>query len=112
MSKLIRLSRRHRTEATLPPADASGDWDLVPVAIILWLGSVARVAFGALGGEAFRAEATLALYVVVLIPCWLLWLLVSSNDRGTPRGPAAARDVPNQARVIEFPARRPPRETA
>jgi hypothetical protein len=84
----------------------------VPGAVILWLGSVARVAFGASSGEAFRTEATLAFYAVVLIPCWLLWSFVRSSGRMVPHDPASARDAPREANVIEFPARGPKRETA
>ena len=112
MSKLIRLPGRRRTFGPLPPANDRGDWDLVPGAVILWLGSVARVAFGASSGEAFRAEGTLAFYVVVLLPCWLLWSFVRSSGRMVPHDPAATHDAPREANVIEFPARRPTRETA
>jgi hypothetical protein len=55
--------------ATIP----SSDLDLLLVALVLWMGSVARLVAGAGAGEAFHGEATLALLCVVLIPCWAIW---------------------------------------
>jgi hypothetical protein len=71
MGRLIQLSRRRPTLEE-PPSSVHGDSDLVPIAIILWVGSVLRVVAGAVEGEVMGTEASLALLCVVLIPCWLL----------------------------------------
>jgi hypothetical protein len=73
MGRLIRLSRHRDTFEQSPSNEAVGDSDLVPVAIIFWIGSLVRVIAGAVSGEVFRTEATLALLCVICIPCWLLW---------------------------------------
>jgi hypothetical protein len=73
---VAKLSRLRSDRAALGgplAATPKGDFDLLPVAIILWVGSVARVAAGALEDEVFQGEATLALLSVLLIPCWALW---------------------------------------
>src|SRR6186997_892461 len=100
MGRLIRLSR-HRLELDEPPSSAHGDSDLVPLAIILWIGSVLRVVAGAVEGEVMRSEATLALLCVVLIPCWLVWSWVDAasaaelggekRDNNTHLAPGRAR---------------------
>ena len=73
MAKLFRLrSDRAALEEPLA-ATPNGDLDLLPVAVILWVGSVARVAAGVLEDEIFEGEAALALLSVLLIPCWALW---------------------------------------
>lgn len=111
MKKVIRLStKRNRNELSVSPV--AGDWDLVPVAVLLWLGSFWRVVSGSLYGEAFHVEATLAFYCVVLIPCWLIWTVLRPSERRLPNGPGAdARDVRKDARVIELLSRRAARKT-
>ena len=110
MTKLIRLPTKRRT-SELPGLAVAGDWDLLPIAVVLWFGSLWRVVSGSLYGEAFHAEATLAFYCVVLIPCWFFWSLIRANARTAPNDPADARDPRRDARVIEFSARRPSRKT-
>jgi membrane protein implicated in regulation of membrane protease activity len=73
VARLLHLSRRRTTVEEPSSHAAVGDLDLLPAAIILWIGSVARVAAGGFEDDAFSAEATLALICVVLVPCWLLW---------------------------------------
>ena len=65
----LRRPAPEEAPATVP----NGDLDLLPGAIILWVGSVVRVITGTPAGEAFRGEAALALFCVVVIPCWALW---------------------------------------
>ena len=79
MGRLIRLFPRRR-ELGEPPSSVHGDSDLVPIAIILWIGSVLRVVAGAVEGEVMRSEATLAILCVVLIPCWLAWSWLAAVD--------------------------------
>jgi hypothetical protein len=69
--------------------EARGDRDLLPVAIILWLASVARVGYGLWEREVFDAEATLALLCVVLIP----WLFRPTLPRRHPLPRLPAQDV-------------------
>jgi hypothetical protein len=78
MGTLIQLSRRRPTPEE-PPSSVRGDSDLVPIAIVLWVGSVLRVVAGAVEGEVMGTEATAALLCVVLIPCWLLWSWVQAE---------------------------------
>lgn len=67
------LLRRGRTPSNPPSQNRVKDWDLLPVAMLLWVGSAARVALGLSSGEVFGVEATLALACVFLVP----WLLIS-----------------------------------
>jgi hypothetical protein len=71
--------------SAVPPA-VRGDSDLWPAWIVLWLGSVARVAFGLVERETFGAEATLALFSAAVVP----WIVLApwirrwwSDDRAT-----------------------------
>lgn len=93
MGKLILLSRQSATVEHSSSNERGGDSDLVPVAIILWVGSLLRVVAGAVGGEVIRTEATLALLCVIGIPCWLLWSWVQAEkpafDPDTPAGAEA-----------------------
>jgi hypothetical protein len=65
---------------------AVDDSDLLPAWIILWVGSVLRVAFGLAEHETFGAEATLALLSAAVVP----WIVLApwirrwwSDDRAT-----------------------------
>jgi hypothetical protein len=69
MKRVLGLPERRAPEWSAAPALSDG-FDLVPAALILWLGSLARVIAGTVNGDAFQGEATLALLCVVLIPCW------------------------------------------
>lgn len=59
--------RTHRDEP-LPPADTSGDTDLLPGALLLWLASVACCAHRLVRREPFSGEADLAMICVILLP--------------------------------------------
>ncbi len=79
MGRLIRLSRNGPSIEQSSSDERGGDSDLVPVAIILWVGSLMRVVAGAVGEEVFRTEGTLALLCVICIPCWMLWSWVQAE---------------------------------
>jgi hypothetical protein len=84
MGKLIRLPIRRPGPERAPSAELVndeiiGDRDLVPVAVILWVASVARGALAFQGSEEFNSEATLALGSVFLVP-WLC-LISYRNER-------------------------------
>jgi hypothetical protein len=51
---------------------AEGDRDLLPVGVVLWVASLARVTYALANREVFGIEATLALVCVVLV-AWLFW---------------------------------------
>jgi hypothetical protein len=76
------------------------------MAVILWVGSVGRVVAGAVEHEAFRAEATLAMLCVVLVPWWALQLLfeTASRRRGRRKRQEIEPTVPN--RVVRLADRR------
>lgn len=93
----LRLVRSASSDAATPPvaeravAAGEGDYDLLPVWIILWVGSVARVVAGLVENETFSTEATLALLCVAVIPWMVLgpwireqWLAGSSGDSNNP----------------------------
>jgi len=105
MGRLIRLSRNRTTFERQRPANPPNDWDLLPVAVILWIASVARVASGP-GPEAFQTEATLALVCVIAIPCWLFWSWASPGVR-TPEADRTthADGRPRHSRVIWLASR-------
>ncbi|HEY4105030.1 MAG TPA: hypothetical protein VGM44_14125 [Polyangiaceae bacterium] len=73
MASVIQLSR-HRSVARrdLPLDIPVGDSDLRPVAIVLWIGSLIRVALTLIHKSEFGAEATLALSCALLLPAWVL----------------------------------------
>lgn len=62
----------YRSKPTQPTPTISrsprGDRDLLPIWALLWLAAASRVAVAMVHHEIFRAEATLALIVVALIP--------------------------------------------
>jgi hypothetical protein len=69
MGTVIRLARyRSVAQRDLPLQIPAGDSDLRAVAILLWLGSVARVTLSLMHHEAFGVEATLALICATLLP--------------------------------------------
>ena len=90
MSKLLLiLPRRPEPKPErLPETPSNGDLDLLPGAVILWLGSVARVIAGAPGREAFEGEATAALVCALLIPCWALWSWIRFRHGEKAKRPA------------------------
>jgi hypothetical protein len=106
------LFQRRTTDGGLPPLEIEGDRDLIPVAAILWVGSVARVIAGLAENETFHVEATLALFCVIAVPCWIVWSLVdgAAQKRATrvrkpseTTGPASVirlahrRDIPTKS---------------
>jgi len=64
---------------------APKDGDLVPVAILLWIASVVRVALGVVEGETFRTEGTLALACAIVIPLWLISRTQRAEPAAEPR---------------------------
>jgi hypothetical protein len=90
VAKLIRLPRKHAPfDAGLPIRP--GDGDLVPVAIILFLASVGRLAAAIVKHEVFRAEATFALLCVIALPRWLVSSLRCSREHRTASTPPLTR---------------------
>jgi hypothetical protein len=75
--------------------------DLLPIAVVLWLGSVARAALSVLHGEVFDAEATLALTCVFVIPA----LALRERQRET-RQHELTHAPDGRGRLIELEARR------
>ena len=78
MGKVIRLpkarGRAERASSGVALEDeVVGDRDLLPLAVVLWVGSLARVAYAFRVGEELNTEATLALACVVLVP-WLCFI--------------------------------------
>jgi hypothetical protein len=71
------------------------DGDLLPMLAILWIASIARVALSILRKETFGVEATLAFFVVLLVPFALrdafLWSLQRLRRRSHPRGHAPSQ---------------------
>ena len=83
MASVVRISQyRAVVRRDLPLSIAAGDSDLVPVAVVLWLATVARVFLAVLHHEVFGAEATFALFCAVLLP-W--FVLKARNRRATSR---------------------------
>ena len=63
----------YRTPAERPEPAGDGppaldDCELVPALGLLWLASLARVAFGIASGEVFGGELTVAVLAVLLLP--------------------------------------------
>lgn len=50
------------------PAAPSPDVELLPVFVVLWLGSLLRVGFGLETGEVFGSELTLAAMLALALP--------------------------------------------
>jgi hypothetical protein len=73
MASVIQLAR-HRSVACrdLPLDIPAGDSDLRPIAVVLWVGSVIRVALAVFHNEAFGAESTLALLCMLVLPLLVL----------------------------------------
>ncbi len=62
MASVARLSQyRSIGHRDLPLSISVGDSDLVPVAVVLWLATLARVILAVLHHEAFGADSTFAL---------------------------------------------------
>lgn len=73
MANVIQLARRRPIE----PRDLRlnipvGDSDLRSVAILLWIASAVRVGLALVHGQAFGAEATLALLCAILLPTFIV----------------------------------------
>lgn len=110
MRPLAKLGK-DRPRAQSPSSAAAGlDADLLPLAILLWVGSAVRVGYALLHHEVFRTEATLALACMALIP----WLLVVTRRRYRPSSSAfepadwATRShsgaVPGRVILLRIPA--------
>ena len=83
MASVIQLARyRSVARRDLPLDIPVGDADLRAVALLLWVGSVCRVTLALLHQQAFEAEATLALFCVVLLP---FLIVPSRRSRDTVR---------------------------
>lgn len=86
MSSVVRLSHyrgvvRSIARRDLPLSIGAGDADLVPIAVVLWVATVARVILAVLHHETFGAEATFALFCTVLLP-WFVYRARSPRDTG------------------------------
>jgi hypothetical protein len=69
MASVTHIARyRSVVRKDLPLEIAAGDSDLRPIAWVLWLGSVVRVALALWHRETFDIEATLALFCVIGLP--------------------------------------------
>jgi len=83
MSPVIQLTRYRAIGRRDIPLDfPKGDSDLLPVALLLWLCSAARVALTFAHRETFDFEATTALLFLVALP---LFFLRSRHSRDTAR---------------------------
>jgi hypothetical protein len=61
----------YRTDEAIDRSDEEAECpsgDLLPVIVVVWLGSVVRVAGALLRAERFGSEATLAFLAIVLLP--------------------------------------------
>ena len=73
MASVIQLARyRNVAQRDLPLEIPAGDSDLRPVAVLLWIASVVRVALSLYHRQEFGVEATLALLCVLLLPGMIL----------------------------------------
>jgi hypothetical protein len=73
MASVIQLARyRSIARHDLPLEIPSGDSDLRPIAVLLWIGSVVRVVLAFWHRETFDIEATLALFCALGIPLLFL----------------------------------------
>jgi hypothetical protein len=73
MASVIQLARyRSVARRDIPLNIPAGDSDLRPIAVVLWVGSVIRVALAVFHNEAFGAESTLALGCLLLLPLLVL----------------------------------------
>jgi hypothetical protein len=69
MSSVVRLSRyRSVAHRDIPLELPAGDSDLRFIAAAVWFASLIRVSFALAHREVFGAEATLALFALVLLP--------------------------------------------
>lgn len=83
MASVIQLARyRSVAHKDLPLQIDGGDSDLRPIALFLWVCSVARVIAAVLHRETFDIEATLALCCVIGLP---LLFSRSGHRAGTAR---------------------------
>lgn len=114
MGTLVELAGWHCGSKSEPSTDAPADVDPWPLGLILWMGSVLRVACGWVRGEVFGTELFLAIACVAVVP----WLVFSDRDlrvrrmhgSANPDGPAPGRVQRLEfARVKPAPSRRPSR---
>jgi len=83
MASVIQLARyRSVARRDIPLNIPAGDSDLRPIAVLLWVGSLIRVALALSHHEAFGAESTLALGCLLVLPL-LVWR--SRHARDTAR---------------------------
>jgi len=83
MAPVIQITRYRAVARRDIPLDVpKGDSDLLPIAVFLWLCSVARAAFTLVHRQAFDVEATLALLCVLSLP---LYILRARHARDTAR---------------------------
>lgn len=83
MAPVIQITRyRAIARRDIPLELAEGDSDLLPIAVFLWICSVARVALTLVHRQTFDVEATLALMCVLALP---LYILRSRKARDTAR---------------------------
>jgi hypothetical protein len=83
MASVIQLARyRSVARRDIPLNIPIGDSDLRPIAVVLWVASVIRVALALFHNEAFGAESTLALACLVMLP---VLVLRSRHARDTAR---------------------------
>jgi hypothetical protein len=75
MASVIQLARyRSVSRRDLPLEIPAGDSDLRAISLLLWLGSLVRVALAFAHREAFGVEASLALVCALLLPAFILRL--------------------------------------
>jgi hypothetical protein len=81
MASVVHLARyRSVARRDIPLDIPAGDSDLRPIAVVLWVASVIRVALAMFHNEAFGAESTLALSCILVLP---LLALRSRHARDT-----------------------------
>jgi hypothetical protein len=106
MDKLIQFPHTATPSAsdTEPSCPLPERRELLPVAIVLWVASVARVAMTVLHYDLFGAEATLALACVFLIPA----LALRAARDGTDKPDIGSRPIPVErtGRLVELAERR------
>jgi hypothetical protein len=68
MSPYCRPAPPDATPEATEIEDCCPDRDLLPMMLVFWLGSVARVAAGVAHHERFGTEGTLALLAILVVP--------------------------------------------
>jgi hypothetical protein len=88
MGTLVQLDDHRPGLAPAPEPEDLGDWDLLAIAALLWVTSVARVVLAFLHREVSETEATLAFLCVILIPWW--WFAEQRRRQRGRRGCSTA----------------------